>query len=89
MISLGQKHTAIIEIGMPTVELAETMSRVLKPGTDTKAQISVHNNSIVLNLEAGTKATLRALINSYLRIIIAVTRSLDKISQYQKDSGEV
>ncbi len=66
---MSRKHKATIQIGLLSVKLADIIFRALKPELNSKAQMTIQDNVLTLNLEAGTVAMLRALTNSYLRWI--------------------
>lgn len=79
---MSEKHTATIEVSLPSANLAKTMYRALKPELDARTQISVEDNIIILNLEADTITALRALTNSYLRWMITVRKTMNVTNVY-------
>jgi len=66
---LREKNVAILEIRLPSSDLAKIIKLSLKPELDTKTQMTVEDNVVTLILRSNTVATLRALFNSYLRWI--------------------
>lgn len=79
---MSRKHKTTINIALPSANLAETVYRALKPELDVKAQMTVEDSFITLNLEADTISTLRALTNSYLRWIATVSNTIDVMNNY-------
>lgn len=72
------KSTLIIDVGCP--DKAEKLCRALYPefsragSKDSRVSVRTEGSSLVLEMEASTIASLRALLNSYIRW---VSTSLD------------
>ncbi|MFH0896760.1 MAG: KEOPS complex subunit Pcc1 [Candidatus Bathyarchaeota archaeon] len=79
---MRRKHEATIRIGLSSSNLAVTIYRALKPELDAKAQMTVEDGIVTLNLEASTVSTLRALTNSYLRWIATICNTIDTVNSY-------
>jgi KEOPS complex subunit Pcc1 len=73
---------AVIEIPLESKEVAEMLRSALDPETDSapsdraRAEVSVRDSVLVIQISAGDMASLRAAMNSY---IAWVSTSLDTI----------
>lgn len=84
---MSRNYVATISVELPSRELAEAILRALKPelrassSRGSRVQMRVEGNSMTLRLEARSVATMRALVNSYLRWTIAIRDTLNALNR--------
>jgi tRNA threonylcarbamoyladenosine modification (KEOPS) complex Pcc1 subunit len=78
-------QVAIIQIRTSTNKNAKTIHQALKPEIHTSNLEALHvkvqktGNFLIFHFKSNNLATLRALINSYLRWVITLNKSIDII----------
>ena len=81
-----KNQIAIIQIGTSSGKIAKTIHRSLIPEIHTsnlkELNVKVHRieNLLIFHFKSNNTATLRALINSYLRWVITLNKSIEVIN---------
>ncbi len=79
-------QVAIVQIGNSSDKIAKTIHQALIPEIQTSNLKDLHvkvqriGNLLIFHFKSNNTATLRALINSYLRWVITLTKSIDVIN---------
>ncbi len=86
-ISASERQEAQLAIVMSEEKEASTTYMALRPetlrtGRESEVMLSVHDKTLLVDFRAETISGLRALINSYLRWITMISRTLEVV-----DSG--
>ena len=74
---MKNSHILIIEIALPSIDVAQIIYKALKPEVGTKVQLFLVGETLKLRLVAESIAMLRALTNSYLRLIGLIIKILN------------
>ena len=75
---------------MPTEQIAVIIAKALQPETATsqafgsRVDINTIANRLQLTFETNRTSTIRAVINSYLRWIMMITRSIKTLKEEKK-----
>ena len=83
------KVHALIRIGVRTKRQAAAIANALRPeaahptGNKASARIVTKGRQLTIGLEAKDAATLRAIMNSYLRMLAASINALFQLEQLQ------
>ncbi len=76
---------AVIEIPFDSEELAKMIRSALNPETDSapsdraRAEVSVRDSILVIEISAGDMASLRAAMNSYIAWVSASLDTIDAV----------
>lgn len=83
MILSTQSHKATIRLELGSPKITNTIFQALNPEVHSaqksgaRIQIEVEASMLILSFEAQSKSRLRAIINSYLRWIIAIMNTVE------------
>ncbi|HDI75250.1 MAG TPA: hypothetical protein ENF55_04760 [Thermoprotei archaeon] len=79
-------HTAVIRIAFQDRKLASTLYKAIAPDAEERevtpkgtVHVSLAEDTLVILIKAKDLAGLRAMINSYLRNLMAAKKSLDSL----------
>lgn len=91
MRNIKKRHSARVQIGVRSIKLSKTIYNALLPelyasrSLGSEVKILLKPNSIFFSFEAHSKATLRAIINNYIRWFITIKKSIEGMNLEHDD----
>jgi len=83
-------YTALISISSPSKKITEALFKAIYPDSEERkitpkgsVRVSLSGNIIVIEVFAKDLTGLRAIVNSYLRNLMAAKRCIDSLSQLE------